>query len=496
VVDGTAQLPVASLPAGSHSLTASFSGNTDFQSSLSAPLSLASRYPATSTFTVAGTGSTSSPPITLTLSVASQEGHIATGTVQFFDGETPIGTATLDADGTATFSDAAIAAGSHNFTATYAGDDLFAGSTSTQSFAVGKAPSQTGDLASSAPQVFYGQQVTLTATFTATYNGSDPMTGTVAFYDGTTFLGTATLGSTPPVSPTAAPGGSPVIHPTTPNPTQITGQAVLLNVTLTVGDHNIMAIYSGDANYAGVTSVTPVSVAVQPATTATQLTLGAGSAGDTILTATIVPTSPGTPTLTGTVSFYDGDTLLGTAPVINQVATFNAGILPAGSHTFRAVFSGGAESTSSGSTNVVYTPVGNGPVVVSIRRYGRHFQPTYVVLGFNGALDQATAQDVRNYRIVRLNRHGRPMGQPVTIKRAQLDSGTNTVTLSFAHRLSRYRNFRVTVLGASTSGVTGSTGQPLNASAQDAAGNNFTGRMTWRDYSGPSNRLPVNGSAS
>ena len=114
------------------------------------------------------------------------------------------------------------------------------------------------------------------------------------------------------------------------------------NVTLTVGDHNIRAVYSGDADYAAVTSITPVSVAVQPATTATTLAVGPGAAGTTILTATIVPTSPGTPTLTGTVAFYDGDTLLGTAPVTNQVATFNAGVLGAGTHTFRAVFSGGA----------------------------------------------------------------------------------------------------------------------------------------------------------
>ena len=236
------------------------------------------------------------------------------------------------------------------------------------------------------------------------------MTGTVAFYDGTTFLGTATLSSSPPnASPTAA--ISPAVSPASTGDAQVSGQATLPDVTLTVGDHNIRAVYSGDANYAAVTSITPVSVAVQPATTATTLAVGPGAAGTTILTATIVPTSPGTPTLTGTVAFYDGDTLLGTAPVINQVATFNAGVLGVGAHTFRAVFSGGAQSTSSGSSSVVYTPAANGPTVVSIRRFGRNLQPTYVVLTFSGALDPVRAENVRNYQMVKLNRHGKPIGR-------------------------------------------------------------------------------------
>src|SRR5262249_21178227 len=154
----------------------------------------------------------------------------------------------------------------------------------------------------------------------------------------------------------------------------------------------------------------PVSVGVDPATTGTTLVVGPGAAGTTILTASVFPTSPGTPNLTGTVSFYDGDTLLGTSDVVNQVATFNTGVLSAGTHNFRAGFSGGAEAPSSGSSTVIYTPVVNGPTLVSIRRFGRHLQPTYVVLTFSEALDPARAQDVRNYQLVKLNRRDKPMG--------------------------------------------------------------------------------------
>ena len=45
VVNGTAQFPVSSLGAGPHSLTATFSGNADFQASASQSLALTSLYP-------------------------------------------------------------------------------------------------------------------------------------------------------------------------------------------------------------------------------------------------------------------------------------------------------------------------------------------------------------------------------------------------------------------------------------------------------------------
>ena len=99
-----------------------------------------------------GTGATTSPPITFTLAVASQEDQIATGLVEFFDGSTLIGSASLNSAGVATFITDAITAGSHTFTATYAGDAQFAGSTTTQTATIGKAQSQSGDVVSSAPR--------------------------------------------------------------------------------------------------------------------------------------------------------------------------------------------------------------------------------------------------------------------------------------------------------------------------------------------------------
>lgn len=44
--------------------------------------------------------------------------------------------------------------------------------------------------------------------------------------------------------------------------------------------------------------------------------------------------------LQGTVAFYEGSTLLGIATIENGQAHWTTGVLPAGNHTFTAVYSG------------------------------------------------------------------------------------------------------------------------------------------------------------
>ena len=75
-----------------------------------------------------------------------------------------------------------------------------------------KAEAISGTIVSSMPQSYFGEDVTLTATFSATAAGSAPMTGTVAFYNGNTYLGTEPLIT---VSPDAVPALTAVMdaHP-------------------------------------------------------------------------------------------------------------------------------------------------------------------------------------------------------------------------------------------------------------------------------------------
>lgn len=70
--------------------------------------------------------------VTFTATVAGELGAtgVPTGTVQFFDGATLLGTSTLDANGQATFATSALEAGARNITAIYSGDADYNGSTS------------------------------------------------------------------------------------------------------------------------------------------------------------------------------------------------------------------------------------------------------------------------------------------------------------------------------------------------------------------------------
>jgi len=58
------------------------------------------------------------------------------------------------------------------------------------------------------------------------------------------------------------------------------------------------------------------------------------------LTATLTPTFTTRPAPTGWIAFYDGTTLLGTSAVSGSAATYTAGSLAVGSHSFTAVYTG------------------------------------------------------------------------------------------------------------------------------------------------------------
>jgi len=111
--------------------------------------------------------------------------------VTFKDGVTTLGTGTLSG-GVATYSTAALAAGSHTITAEYGGDANFALSSGTLTgspLVVNQAATTTG-LVSSANPSAYGRAVTLTATVTS---GAGTPSGTVTFMEGATSLGTGAL---------------------------------------------------------------------------------------------------------------------------------------------------------------------------------------------------------------------------------------------------------------------------------------------------------------
>ena len=166
-------------------------------------------------------------------------------------------------------------------------------------------------------------------TFTATVSGRSP-TGSVSFKDGTTPLATVNLAG---------------------------GAATFTTSSLSVGYHNLTAIYGGDG-FNGPSASPPLTETVNatypmPSTTALTLTPGTITVGQSVtLTATVQGASP-----TGTVDFIDDttSTLLGTSPLISGSATLSTAVLSVGSHAISAGYSGDVSNFSSVSVQATVT---------------------------------------------------------------------------------------------------------------------------------------------
>ncbi len=325
---GAASLAVGSLQAnGAHQIVAYYSGDASFNGSGSPRVPITVKPPLTMTTTSVSApsgSSTYSQTVTFTATVTPAA---ATGTVQFFDGGTSLGTASLSG-GTAALSVSTLSVGTHSITASYSGDTGDATSTSaawTQT--VGPATTSTTVVSSVNPSAS-GQSVTLTAT--VALSGA---TGTIQFLDGATSLGTVPLSGT---------------------------TASLSTAALVSGSHNITAVYSGDANYS--TSTSPVLVQTVKFTTTTALSSSGSSIyGQNVLfTVWVTPT-----TATGSIQFLDGTTVLGTVALSGGTATLQVSSLAAGTHSVTAMY--GGDGADSSSTSAVLTQnVAKGSLTVTL----------------------------------------------------------------------------------------------------------------------------------
>jgi len=132
VSGGKASLSTAALTVstGGHSITAVYSGDSNFAGSTSTALKQVVNKATTSTTVVSSLNpSTSGQTVTFTATVKSSTTGTPIGTVNFMDGTTKLGGHALSG-GIAPFSTAKLAAGTHNITAVYVGNGNYATSTS------------------------------------------------------------------------------------------------------------------------------------------------------------------------------------------------------------------------------------------------------------------------------------------------------------------------------------------------------------------------------
>jgi hypothetical protein len=230
---GTVTLSYSNFQVGSHAITVQYAGDGNFIGSTSNAVALnaAKEVPGmTLTDSPVGT-SVYGVSVTFTAQLSDQDnssGWIPTGSVQFFDGLTSLGTATVNGSGQASITlvgATALAVGSHSVTAQYSGDTQFANLTSgITTHVVTKANSGsvvTTAVTSSLNPSIYGDTVTLSINVSSSV-GIQP-TGTVTVVDGSTLLGTLNLDSS--------------------------GNASITVPVFTAGTHTIVVTYSGDSNY-------------------------------------------------------------------------------------------------------------------------------------------------------------------------------------------------------------------------------------------------------
>jgi hypothetical protein len=120
-LNGAAKLALSTLGAGSHSITAQYSGDASFASSTSSAITETVSQAATSATVASGTNpATFGQAIVLTATVQPPAGTTATGSVTFVDGPYGIGSAPLT-NNSAQLTVSTLTAGSHSITVSYGG---------------------------------------------------------------------------------------------------------------------------------------------------------------------------------------------------------------------------------------------------------------------------------------------------------------------------------------------------------------------------------------
>lgn len=347
---------------------------------------------------------------------------VPSGPIDIYDAATLLTTLTPDAHGVATYTTSSLALGLHPMQATYHGDatHYWGQANLTQSVVAGYSTATV--LTSSLNPANKSQSVTFTATVTSA--GGTPA-GSVTFADGSTKLATQTLTN---------------------------GIAQFTTNSLSAGSHVITATYQPSGSFAGSTASLSQQIIGLPSATSLSASPNPAYALQSVTLTAAVTAVSGVPT--GTVTFLDGGTTMGTAS-LNTTGTaaivvhFNA----AGNHSVTAVYSGDATfntSTSSSLTeNVLINP--------SSTTLSAPTTPVFA-LQSTGLLATVQSPDVAKYALA-----GSPSGSvtffdgPMSLGSSALSNGTSSLNTSSltagAHSL--------TAVYSGDAAFTASTSQPF-----------------------------------
>jgi hypothetical protein len=307
---------LTSTTAGAKTLTATYAGDGNFNGSAGT-----AAHQVDKASTASGVASNTNPStfgqaVTFTATVTST-GGTPTGTVTFKDGATTLGTGTLNGAGQATFTTAALAAGSHSITAAYAGDANFIGSTSPALTQVVNAPTTLGLIVNpNWVRYAYLGPVSFIATLTRDDTSGGVPGATVTFSVDGTAVGTAITDSA---------GNATFYY----NPS-----------ALTPGTHSVQATFA-TVSIGGVTFDSSTAAQLLNVTAPTTLGLTLASTSSTVtFTATLTRNDTNQGVGAAAVSFLVDGVSVGSTVTNGSGVTTLTIPKPGGSHTAQATFAG------------------------------------------------------------------------------------------------------------------------------------------------------------
>ncbi|HXB74864.1 MAG TPA: Ig-like domain-containing protein [Candidatus Acidoferrales bacterium] len=328
---GVASFSTSGLALGSHTVTAVYASDSIFAASSGSKVQVVQNTANTTTTTASSSPnpSVSGQLVTFTSTTTSSAG-VPVGTVTFTEGATVWASNVTVNAGQASFSTAALSVGSHTITATFTGATGWGNSSGNAAPQVVNGAAATTTTASSSPNPsVFGQSVTFTSITTST---TGVPAGTVTFTEGATVWAS--------------------------NVTVNAGHASFSTTALTVASHTITATFTGAAGWANSSGNAAPQVVNKAATT----TVVSSSANPSVysqpvtFTATVTATAPGGGVPTGTVTFKNGNTTLGTGSLNGSgAATFTTSTLNVASHSITAVYGGSTSFNTSTSPVLTQT---------------------------------------------------------------------------------------------------------------------------------------------
>jgi Bacterial Ig-like domain (group 3) len=357
--NGHATFSSSSLSADFHFITVQYSGDSNFSAGSSSLVQTIHGGASSTAIASTPNPSTTGQSVTFTATVTSVPPATGTptGQVTFQQGNTVLAQAPVNSSGVVSFSTSALAAGSDTITATYASDFLFAVSSGSSVQIVQSAFATTTTVSSSPNPSVFGQSVTFTATVSS---GNGTPVGTVTFTEGSNVLAS-----------NVTVDGS--------------GHAAFSTSALAAGSHTITATFTGGAgwgNSSGSDSASPQVVNKDATTTALSSSANPSVFSQPVMfTAAVTANSPGSGVPTGTVTFKNGSSTLGTSTLDGTGhATFTTSTLTVAAHSITAVYNGDSNfniSTSSTLTQTVNKDATTSSVTSSLNPSTRHQSVTF-----------------------------------------------------------------------------------------------------------------------